>query len=112
MKRYASRDKRIISIYQDNQGVSAARNRGLEIAKGKYIGFVDPDDWVSPYMYSTIIPSMENSNVDIGIVGYNSEQNTDSSIDYKPIYYNEKYINKFQIVSELFHVPISIGGYV
>ena len=35
----------IIVIKQENKGVSEARNRGLEIATGDYVMFVDPDDW-------------------------------------------------------------------
>ena len=39
-------DSRIHVVHQKNQGVSAARNKGLEVASGKYIMFVDGDDWV------------------------------------------------------------------
>ncbi|MDR2409141.1 MAG: glycosyltransferase, partial [Bacteroidales bacterium] len=42
---YAEKDKRIMVIHQENEGVSAARNAGLDIAKGEWIGFVDSDDW-------------------------------------------------------------------
>ena len=48
---YAKKDERIVVLHQHNQGVSAARNAGLKSAKGEFIGFVDPDDWVSPDMY-------------------------------------------------------------
>lgn len=48
---YAAKDQRIIVIHQKNSGVSAARNAGLKRAKGQYIGFVDPDDFVAPDMY-------------------------------------------------------------
>ena len=52
---YAARDERIIVIHQENRGVSAARNAGLDIARGKYIGFVDSDDWIHPEMYEKMI---------------------------------------------------------
>ena len=51
VEEYAKKDKRIILISQENQGVSAARNNGLKAAFEKssdVIGFVDPDDWVHP----------------------------------------------------------------
>ena len=45
---YALQDERIKVIYQENQGVSSARNRGLDEVKGEYICFIDSDDWVDP----------------------------------------------------------------
>lgn len=44
---YAARDQRIIVIHQGNNGVSVARNAGLSQATGKYIAFVDPDDYLA-----------------------------------------------------------------
>lgn len=45
-EQYASRDKRIKVIHQENGGASAARNTGLSLAQGEYIAFFDSDDWV------------------------------------------------------------------
>lgn len=56
---YAAKDSRIVVIHQKNQGVSAARNAGLDIAKGTYIGFVDSDDWIEPELYQTAIRTAE-----------------------------------------------------
>lgn len=46
--RWAKRDKRITVLHQENLGLSAARNAGLDHATGEYILFVDPDDTVAP----------------------------------------------------------------
>ena len=48
---YAVRDARIKVIHQENQGLSAARNRGLDAAEGEYIAFVDSDDYILEDMY-------------------------------------------------------------
>ena len=52
---YDDRDERVVVIHQENSGVSVARNHGMEVAKGKYISFVDSDDWVEvDYLMSFI----------------------------------------------------------
>ena len=48
---YAKKDSRIRVIHKKNGGLSDARNAGLEIATGEYIGFVDSDDWIHKDMY-------------------------------------------------------------
>lgn len=53
-KEYAMRDNRVVVVHQSNQGVSAARNKGLEVALGNYVGFVDSDDVVDERMYETL----------------------------------------------------------
>lgn len=51
---YAKQDNRIKVIHKENEGVSITRNRGIEIAEGEYIGFVDSDDWIEEDMYETL----------------------------------------------------------
>ena len=49
--RYASQDSRIQVIHQTNQGLSAARNAGMDIATGEYISFIDSDDYIDSHFY-------------------------------------------------------------
>lgn len=51
----AREDKRIQLIDTPNRGVSEARNTGLALATGTYVGFVDADDWVDPHMYASLL---------------------------------------------------------
>lgn len=51
---YASQDKRVRVIHKVNGGVSAARNDGLDIAKGEYVTFIDSDDWVERDYLNTL----------------------------------------------------------
>lgn len=48
---WALRDKRIVVLHKVNEGVSAARNSGLDVANGDYITFVDSDDFMAPETY-------------------------------------------------------------
>lgn len=52
-------------INQENQGLSGARNTGIKAAKGKYIWFVDSDDWIEQGFISRVIPLLKKDNVDI-----------------------------------------------
>ena len=61
---YAKKDSRIKVIHKQNGGLSSARNAGLDIAKGDYIGFVDSDDWIEPTMYEEMISFMESESCD------------------------------------------------
>ena len=45
---YSELDTRFITIHQENKGASSARNTGLTQAKGKWVTFIDSDDWISP----------------------------------------------------------------
>ena len=51
---YEAADCRFHAVHQHNAGVSAARNAGIRMAGGKYIGFIDSDDWVEPEFYETL----------------------------------------------------------
>lgn len=69
---YAAKDTRIVVLHTKPEGLSAARNAGLDIAKGEYIGFVDSDDWIEPDMYECLFRLLEKNDADISVCGYNS----------------------------------------
>ena len=62
---YEKKDSRIKVIHKKNGGLSDARNAGLDIALGKYIGFVDSDDIIHPQMYEKLYNCINKSNLDI-----------------------------------------------
>ncbi len=65
----AQKDSRIKVIHKINEGAGKARNAALEIATGKYIGFVDSDDYVSPKMFETLYETAEKYNSDLIMSG-------------------------------------------
>lgn len=67
---YAQKDSRIIVFSQKNQGVSTARNKGLDLARGKYIVFIDGDDWVEAEYLSNLVSAIISGKYDIAICGY------------------------------------------
>lgn len=67
---FAEKYENVMVIHQENQGESAARNRGLDCASGNYIAFVDCDDWLEADMYEKMVASMEQNQVQLAAAGY------------------------------------------
>lgn len=70
LEEYASRESRVVVVDSANGGVSRARNKGVEIAKGEYIGFMDADDMASPKMYERLFSLATEHNADIAEISY------------------------------------------
>lgn len=67
---YAAKDSRIKVIHQPNQGLSGARNAGLAIASGDYIGYVDGDDWIETDMYRAMLEACESKEAELAVCAY------------------------------------------
>ena len=65
LEEFAIKDPRIIVLTQKNQGVSVARNNGMRASTGEYIGFVDPDDYISEDFYLELYSILKDHNADI-----------------------------------------------
>lgn len=67
---YLKKDRRIKVIHQQNGGLSDARNKGIDIARGDYISFIDSDDYIDKDLYSNVMDTFNsNDNIDIVVFG-------------------------------------------
>lgn len=64
---YAKNDDRIKVIHKENGGVSSARNAGLSVVTGEWIGWVDPDDWIELDMFEYMLEKAQKANTDIAV---------------------------------------------
>ena len=71
-KEYAKKDSRVRVYDFENGGASAARNRGIKLANGEYIAFLDSDDWIEGQMYEKLVNEAIKSNADIVKCGFKS----------------------------------------
>ncbi len=69
---YTQVDSRVRVIHKKNGGVSSARNAGLHAARGEYIAFVDPDDFICHDMFQLLIDSIEQSQADMVMCNFDT----------------------------------------
>ncbi|MXP74999.1 glycosyltransferase [Lachnospiraceae bacterium WCA-9-b2] len=75
LKEYADRDKRIHIVRKENGGLVSARKAGVKEASGRYIGYVDSDDWIEPQMYERLYEWAVKEHADMVSSGYLLEGN-------------------------------------
>lgn len=81
---WAKQDQRIKVIHQENQGVSVARNQGIDNAKGEFITFIDSDDWIdSEYLQTLFQPTLKQP-TDLVVTGITQDYSNGNSIVYQP----------------------------
>ena len=91
---YASKDKRIKVLDIPNSGGGNARNKGLDIAKGDYIGFVDSDDELELSMYEIMYKYLTKNNADMCICDYSTSHIFDKNKEIKEVLFDNHTLMK------------------
>lgn len=105
---YAGKDSRVKVIHQNNQGVSAARNAALDVAEGRYLGFVDADDWIEKDMYQTMLQTAFASRADVVICGI--QYFTENGILIREDLKGCKCFSQKELLINLYGKPNPMGG--
>lgn len=84
LEEYAKKDNRVVVIHQKNAGAGKAINKGIEAANGKYMTFVDNDDWIEPDMYEKLHTALVDNQADMAVCNFNLvyEDHTDYCYSY------------------------------
>ncbi|MHC1681566.1 MAG: glycosyltransferase family 2 protein [Clostridiaceae bacterium] len=124
---YALEDNRVKVIHKSNGGLSAARNAGIEVATGDYIGFIDSDDWVEDEMYKNMYEAAIKNEADLVVCNYsrvfkdkvinNYLKLTDENIDISEIGLDEyfyryffRYVHGYESWNKLYKREIIISN--
>lgn len=106
----------IIVIDQENQGPSGARNTGMRAATGKYLCFVDPDDFVQPMVYGSLVQQMEEEQLDMLRFDYQVVNEHYEIIPKRPFEYKFNYkpqlMTGTQFLSERLDIACNIWRYI
>lgn len=105
---YAKQYTNIVALHKENGGLSDARNAGLKIAKGKYVGFVDPDDYVEHDMFEKMYLSAKTNESDLVFCGYN--EIFSSTLTKKRTF---DFISEFKVATDILTACVqgNIGAY-
>lgn len=112
---YSILDNRIKVIHKDNEGLSQARNVGLDIAIGEYIGLIDSDDWVKTNYIQELYNLIKDYNADISICNFikvyndNEVVNINKNVEvkkYTNIQALEQYFNEYSLQMIVAHCKL------
>lgn len=101
---WAKKDSRIRVIHQKNSGAGAARNRGLSVATGECIGFVDSDDWIDFCMYEVLYKELRKNHADVAMANMKSSRSDSSKANKLDARYDVEIKNKDDMLQWFFRV--------
>ena len=78
---WAARYQTIKVVHKPNGGLSSARNAGIEVASGDYIGFIDSDDYILPDMFECLLNTLQTNSADMAICGYQYVDQESGAVD-------------------------------
>jgi len=111
LERYARHDKRFKIIHQQNAYVGAARNRGLDEARGEYVGFMDNDDWVSEDYYEKLYKAAKKYDADMAVAGKIFMVTQEYPLEYINFWPKDEF-TQTDVITDLAHYEDVALGYV
>lgn len=109
---YALKEGRIRVIHQENGGLSAARNAGLEVAQGEYIGFADSDDYCHPEMFDVLHNNIAQYNADLVVSKFERIEDSSEIVSCKSHTSSKEEIIDGNEALKRFIVEKDFGAYV
>lgn len=107
---WASADGRVRALHQpESQGVSAARNRGLDEANGDYVCFVDSDDWCEPDYISHFVTNMTEQKADLACCGYFADGGLIKATVNKPL---SRHLTQGEMLQDIIKPGGDIRGFL
>ena len=109
---WAKRDSRIKVIHQKNGGLPNARNTGISNATGRYIAFVDSDDWVEKDFLSVLYSGITENNADIAQCNYSRvfDSGREDFVQYKDAIWDRQHIEKVIMPQLANYIPVNMSN--
>lgn len=111
IEEYVREDERVIAIYQKNSGVSAARNVGLKNSTGRYICFVDADDFVGKKFCESLVSKLEETKAELACCNWEYVYDNKET-EVHDVFDICEELSATEFIKQIFKTPITVGGSV